>query len=94
MTAALAQTSQVGDAASAALEAVDPRIAHAWQVLADVLDPEVPVVSVCELGIVRDVRLDGDGIEVVLTPTYSGCPATEVIEAGVRVHVPPPPSWA
>ena len=84
MTAALAQASQVGDAASAALKALDPRIARAWQVLADVLDPEVPVVSVCDLGVVRGVRLDGDGIEVVLTPTYSGCPATEVIEAGVR----------
>ena len=84
MTAALAQASRVGDAASAALEAADLRIARAWQVLADVLDPEVPVVSVCDLGIVRDVRIDGDGIEVVLTPTYSGCPATEVIEAGVR----------
>ena len=42
------------------------------------------MISVCELGIVRDVRADGDGLEVVLTPTYSGCPATEVIERSVR----------
>ena len=43
-------------------------------------DPEVPAVSVCDLGIVRDVieSVDG-GLEIVLTPTYSGCPATEVI---------------
>ncbi len=47
------------------------------------LDPEVPALSVCDLGIVRDVIADGDGIEVVLTPTYSGCPATEVIEQSV-----------
>ena len=60
------------------------RIERAWEVLAGVLDPEVPAVSVCDLGIVRDVDIDGDGIVVVLTPTYSGCPATEVIEAGVR----------
>ena len=60
------------------------RVAHAWRVLDGVLDPEVPVVSVVELGIVRDVVDAGDGLSVVLTPTYSGCPATEVIEQGVR----------
>ncbi len=52
--------------------------------LADVLDPEVPVLSVCDLGIVREVNEGDDGLHVVLTPTYSGCPATEVIEASVR----------
>lgn len=59
------------------------RVELAWQVLDGVLDPEVPVVSVRDLGIVRDVRLVGDALEVVLTPTYSGCPATEVIESDV-----------
>lgn len=59
------------------------RVAQAWNVLGAVPDPEVPAVSVCELGIVRDVLADGDGLEVVLTPTYSGCPATEVIEHSV-----------
>lgn len=59
------------------------RVQRAWQVLDGVLDPEVPAVSVCELGIVRDV-IDHDGeLEVVLTPTYSGCPATEMIEQSV-----------
>jgi ring-1,2-phenylacetyl-CoA epoxidase subunit PaaD len=56
------------------------RAAAAWRVLATVLDPEVPAVSVCDLGIVRDVIDHDDVLEVVLTPTYSGCPATEVIE--------------
>ncbi len=60
-----------------------PRLANAWAVLQTVLDPEVPVVSVCELGIVRDVLLHDDGVHVVLTPTYSGCPATELIESNV-----------
>lgn len=60
-----------------------PRLAQAWAVLQTVLDPEVPVVSVCELGIVREVMLQGDGLHVVLTPTYSGCPATELIESNV-----------
>lgn len=50
-------------------------------VLDTVMDPEVPVISVCELGIVRDVLVDDrDGVTVVVTPTYSGCPAIKVIE--------------
>ena len=60
------------------------RTERAWQVLQTVLDPEVPALSVCDLGIVRDVLEHDDHLEVVLTPTYSGCPATEVIESDVR----------
>lgn len=56
---------------------------RAWEVLDTVLDPEVPALSVCDLGIVRDVIERDDGLEIVLTPTYSGCPATEVIERDV-----------
>jgi ring-1,2-phenylacetyl-CoA epoxidase subunit PaaD len=60
------------------------RIDAAWQRLAGVLDPEVPVLSVLDLGIVRGVQeLDDGTLEVVLTPTYSGCPAVEVIESAV-----------
>lgn len=58
--------------------------AAVWKVLEAVPDPEIPVVSVCDLGIVREVRADGDRIEVVVTPTYSGCPATEMIARGIR----------
>ena len=55
-------------------------VAFAWEVLHTVLDPEVPVVSICDLGIVRSVELSAEhGLNVVLTPTYSGCPATELI---------------
>ncbi len=68
---------------SAALAAT--REQRAWQVLARVPDPEIPAVSVCDLGIVREVHEDDDGaLQVVLTPTYSGCPATEMIEQDVR----------
>ena len=71
--------------------AVDPlvadRIARTWAVLDTVLDPEVPAVSVRDLGIVREVLADADGLEIVLTPTYSGCPATEVIEHDVLAAV-------
>ena len=51
--------------------------------LSDVADPEIPVLTIMDLGIVRDVDC-GDGVTVSLTPTYSGCPATEAIEASVR----------
>jgi ring-1,2-phenylacetyl-CoA epoxidase subunit PaaD len=61
----------------------DARVQRAWEVLAQVADPEVPAVSVCDLGIVRDVLIEQGTLQVVLTPTYSGCPATEVIEGSV-----------
>ncbi len=60
------------------------RLSAAWEVLSQVPDPEVPAVSLVELGIVRDLVETADGVEVVLTPTYSGCPATEAIEQNVR----------
>jgi ring-1,2-phenylacetyl-CoA epoxidase subunit PaaD len=64
--------------------AVASRTDAAWRVLAEVPDPEVPAISVVDLGIVRGVsELDDGVLEVVLTPTYSGCPATEVIEASI-----------
>jgi ring-1,2-phenylacetyl-CoA epoxidase subunit PaaD len=59
------------------------RVDQAWAVLDTVPDPEVPAISVRELGIVREVLDHGASLEVVLTPTYSGCPATEVIERSV-----------
>lgn len=62
----------------------------AWRILAGVLDPEVPVLSVLDLGIVREVREADDGtLDVTLTLTYSGCPAAEVIEADVRAALAP-----
>ena len=51
-----------------------------WTVLRSVMDPEIPVVSVVDLGIVRDVTPN----EVTITPTYSGCPATDVIDRTIR----------
>ncbi len=56
-----------------------------WRTLAAVPDPEIPVLSVVDLGIVRFVRwTDGDDLHIGITPTYSGCPATEVIRQTVR----------
>ena len=58
-------------------------IEHAWQALGTVADPEIPIVSIVELGIVRSVRLAGGSLVVEITPTYSGCPATEAIASAV-----------
>ncbi len=57
-------------------------IADIRDVLAGVADPEIPAVSVLDLGIVR--AIDADGGEVTITPTYSGCPATAAIEVAIR----------
>jgi len=54
-----------------------------WAVLQGVMDPEIPVVSVVDLGIVRAVA----GDKVTITPTYSGCPATDVIERTIRAEL-------
>ncbi len=56
--------------------------AHLWSVLASVPDPEIPAVSLVDLGIVREA--DAGARRVLLTPTYTGCPATLVIETMVR----------
>lgn len=63
--------------------------AEAWQLLADVPDPEVPVVSVVDLGIVRDVTVDSEAraVRVDITPTYSGCPAMRVITDDVAARL-------
>jgi ring-1,2-phenylacetyl-CoA epoxidase subunit PaaD len=61
----------------------EQRQAQVWSWLEEVADPEIPVVSVVDLGIVRGFRLLGDSIEVEVAPTYSGCPATEFIEQSI-----------
>ena len=58
--------------------------AEIWRALGTVVDPEIPSISIVELGIVRSVEAEGDGWVVSITPTYSGCPATRVIEADIH----------
>ncbi len=58
----------------------ETRIQQAWHVLNAVEDPEIPVVSIVDLGIVRQVFVQENSLHVHITPTYSGCPATQVIE--------------
>lgn len=79
--------------------------ARAWSAAAAVLDPEVPVLSIDDLGVLREVTVSDDGVDVVITPTYSGCPALDAIRedvvraltsAGfgeVRVRLTLSPAW-
>ncbi len=61
----------------------DDAVGRAWRVLVDVSDPEIPVISVVDLGIVRSIDSTAHGLDVRVTPTYAGCPATHVIEADI-----------
>ncbi|MES2703480.1 MAG: 1,2-phenylacetyl-CoA epoxidase subunit PaaD [Bacteroidota bacterium] len=56
-----------------------------YEWLTQVTDPEVPVLTITDLGIVRDVTVNEDEVKVVITPTYSGCPAMDVIAIGIRM---------
>ncbi|SFN68460.1 1,2-phenylacetyl-CoA epoxidase subunit PaaD [Mycetocola miduiensis] len=60
----------------------DPK-AGAWAIAASVVDPEIPVLTIEDLGVLRDVSVSGRAVSVVLTPTYSGCPAIEAIRDDV-----------
>ena len=58
-----------------------------WEHLGEVKDPEVPVLSVIDLGIVRDIKISSEAITVTITPTYTGCPATDVIAMQIRMQL-------
>ena len=55
-----------------------------WERLALIPDPEIPVISILDLGVVRDVRYDGKKLGIVITPTYTGCPAMHLFVAEIR----------
>ncbi|MGL9620079.1 1,2-phenylacetyl-CoA epoxidase subunit PaaD [Bradyrhizobium sp. U531] len=58
---------------------------RAWDAAASVVDPEIPVLTIADLGVLRDVALDGDHVEVAITPTYSGCPAMNMIALEIEL---------
>ena len=70
--------------------AAHPPVDEIWRWLAEVPDPEIPVISLTDLGIIRAVEWQEDTLVVTVTPTYSGCPATTVInldiETALRAH--------
>jgi len=55
-----------------------------WRILSSVNDPEIPVLSVIDLGIVREIKIEDKTVEVLITPTYSGCPAMDFIGMNIR----------
>lgn len=70
---------------STVLPDIDERVGLAWNALSAVEDPEIPAVNIVELGLIRFVKAQPNGnLEVGLSPTYVGCPATDVIRASVR----------
>ena len=58
---------------------------RAWGAAASVVDPEIPVLTIADLGVLRDVVLDGEHVEVAITPTYSGCPAMNMIALEIEL---------
>lgn len=58
---------------------------RAWDAAASVVDPEIPVLTIADLGVLRDVIVAGDHVEVAITPTYSGCPAMNMIALEIEV---------
>ena len=84
---------------------IEHTIEKAWQVLSTVPDPEIPVISIVELGVVRAVRMEAEQLVVDITPTYAGCPALEQMrtdaqqalqEAGfsVTINTVLSPAWS
>ena len=63
---------------------MDTNIETIWKLLSEINDPEVPVLSITDLGIVRDVRINDNEPEIIITPTYSGCPAMDMIGMQIR----------
>jgi ring-1,2-phenylacetyl-CoA epoxidase subunit PaaD len=76
-------------AVSVSIDSMQPAADNAieqavWRLLNDVPDPEIPVLTVVDLGIIRYVHADEDRVTVGVSPTYTGCPATEVIQGSIR----------
>eukprot|EP01012_Entosiphon_sulcatum_P058069 TRINITY_DN82003_c0_g1_i1.p1 TRINITY_DN82003_c0_g1~~TRINITY_DN82003_c0_g1_i1.p1 ORF type:complete len:165 (-),score=12.00 TRINITY_DN82003_c0_g1_i1:69-563(-) len=65
--------------------AINTTVSQVYDWLQQVTDPEVPVLTILDLGIVRDVQIVGDDVTISITPTYSGCPAMDVIGMNIRM---------
>lgn len=66
---------------------MDTSKSHILSLLGQIPDPEIPVISIVELGVVRDIRVQGKSVELDITPTYSGCPAMKQIEDDVKAKL-------
>jgi ring-1,2-phenylacetyl-CoA epoxidase subunit PaaD len=83
----MVSTTQPGGEAPRPQEIDDPRLRAVWEVMETVTDPEIPVLSVVDMGIIANVRLDPRRVTVDVTPTFVGCPAVELIRANIRTAV-------
>ncbi len=64
-----------------------PTTPEIWEALETVVDPEIPVVSLVEMGIIRSVQIVGQAVNIAITPTFSGCPALHVMQADIRKKI-------
>ncbi len=64
-----------------------PDIQKTWSYLEEIKDPEIPVLSIVDLGIVREVAIDDKTVTVTITPTYTGCPAMDMIAASIKMEL-------
>ena len=62
-------------------------ISEVWEILKAIPDPEIPVISIVDLGVVRDVQITNEGIAIKITPTYTGCPATNIFEQDIKTEL-------
>ncbi len=68
-----------------AVHTIDKKTIYSF--LGGINDPEVPVLSIIDLGIVRDVKMNDEELEVIITPTYTGCPAMDMITATIKIQL-------
>ena len=66
---------------------VEPAVERVWEALTEIPDPEIPVISLVDLGVVRDVAVEGERVRVSFTPTFLGCPALEVMRDAMAERI-------
>ena len=59
-------------------------VARLFDLLSSVVDPEIPVLTLQDLGVLRDISIEGSEVKVIITPTYAGCPAMETMRADIE----------
>jgi len=69
------------------MNTMTPDIQKTWSYLEEIKDPEIPVLSIVDLGIVREVAIDDEAVTVTITPTYTGCPAMDMIAASIKMEL-------
>ena len=69
------------------MNALQLNIAAVWSLLEQIKDPEIPVLSIVDLGIVRDIAIDDEQLIITITPTYTGCPAMDMIAAAIKMEM-------